>query len=244
MGRVIRYSWLMAALAVAGCSSSGVIGASTSAVPTSPIANTNTSTNRASNAPSAAQLQTALLASTDSPALGTSHSLDYRIGMNLYPTNGTCAPMDQLAQKMQDGGADFPAPTASIGFDLPAADGGSSSDLLGESVEYYGSTEAAALISQFHAMEAQCQKPFQAPEAGSPSDSYMVQPTPDHVAGNCVEYYFDKAGQQPHYRYVVDQVGGLLLTFSAWSLDGPPPPVDASLIAAAEKKAQAADVTG
>jgi hypothetical protein len=123
-------------------------------------------------------------------------------------------------------------------------DRSSGTDLLGESVEYYGTTEAAALISQFHTMEDQCQKPFQAPEAGSPSGSYTVQPTPDHVSGNCVEYYFDKAGQQPHHRYVVDQVGGLLLTFSAWSLDGTPPAVDASLIAAAEKKAQAADIAG
>ena len=257
MRRVARYSWLVVALATAGCSSSGVVGPSQGgpahAAPTTASAPPNDGADAsdapstgagASNAPSTTQLQPALLAGTDAPNLGKNTDTIYRIGMTLYKTDGACAPMDQLADRFRDGGADFDAPSASTGFDTPAADGGASDGLLTESVEYYGGSEAAALLDQFRVMADQCRKPFHAPETGQASDSFTVQPAPGNLPGNCVAYLFGKAGQQPQTLYVVDQVGALLITFSIWSLSGPSPTVDPALIAAAEKKAETAAISG
>ena len=274
MGRVIRSSSLLAAFAatalgVAGCSSSGQIGESSQISGSSqiggagqsggsgqisgsgPVMPPGISTPSASaspsaspNAPSTAQLQQALLAGGDVPGLGQSDTLNFRIANYLYPTNGGCAPMDQLTQKLDSGGPDFEAPTASIGFDLPAvgADGGPG--LLAESVEYYGDAEAAALMNVFHAMQTQCQQPFQAPEAGEASASYVIQPQPDPVSSDCVVYFLTDPSKQPSDRYVVDRVGGTLVTFSASSSSGPAPAVDASLITAAENKVRAAGLGG
>ncbi|WP_194922860.1 hypothetical protein [Catenulispora pinisilvae] len=268
MGRVICCSSLLAALAatalgVAGCSSSGQIGGASQIGGSSQIGgagqmsgsgpvmpsgistpSAGMSPSASANAPSTAQLQQALLAGSDVPGLGQNHTLDFRIAMYLYPTNGGCAPMDQLTQKLDSGGPDFEAPTASIGFDLPAvgADGGPG--LLAESVEYYGDAEAAALMNVFHAMQTQCQQTFQAPEAGEASASYVIQPQPDPVSSDCVVYYLTDPSKQPSDRYVVDRVGGTLVTFSASSSSGPAPAVDASLITAAENKVRAAGLGG
>ncbi|GAA1949332.1 serine/threonine-protein kinase [Catenulispora subtropica] len=205
----------------------------------------SSSTGSAAGVPTEDQLKKALIADGDlSGYTQDKNVLDYSVGMYMYKTQGSCAPMDQLAAKF-DGDRDISQPRASATIDIAGQSPGKASSFIGESIEYYGTEEATALMSGFHDLATKCQSPFSAKDAGN-DPSYVVKPiTAPVLSGvDCVEYDFDGDGKPGYDLTAVARVGGTLVTIKLSAIEAPASSIDPALIAAAVKKAQAAGLPG
>ena len=229
--------------AITGTSTGGSTGGSTSG---SSDGNTGSTGKPSSSVPSEDQLKSALVTADDiGNGYAKPRTMAFGIGMYQYQTNGGCAPMEALAKNF-DSDRDLALPRVAVALDAPKDDKGFSPGFLVDGVEYHGTDEAKTLMTLFHNMTDQCQKPFTATDSGS-TKPQVIAPVAAPCTGNdvdCVAYTFTPAGQAANGMYVITRVGGTLSVLSSWYDPAPGAPITPAMVKAAADKVRAANIPG